>query len=149
MSAAPEAVADSDEALRAVLDSIRFEPSGVGLHTMALRWETEPMIQRNREHYATSYGPPFPDVPMVTVEPMGWRLRLTFLRPDRETGVIGRGAGRWELIERGTSLSSVVKTCWILLELLVRHELMESFTFDGVRVFDPHRTIAQLSGGGS
>ncbi len=41
--------------------------------------------------------------------------------------------------------STVVKTCWLLLELLVRHELMESFQYRGVKLFDPHKTVEELA----
>lgn len=107
--------------LHAVTEQITFGPSGVMLDKMDLRWEVEVLVN------------------------VGWRIRFTFLRPDNETGVMGQGAGRWELIEAGATESSVVKTCWLLLELLVRHELMEAFMYRGVRLFDPHRTVDDLS----
>ena len=30
-------------------------------------------------------------------------------------------------------------------ELIVRHELMEAFLYKGIRIFDPHRTVEELS----
>jgi hypothetical protein len=109
--------------VRRVLDAVTFAPSGVNLDKMDLRWEIDGDC----------------------TEPRGWLIRLTFLRPDTLTGKVGRGSGRWEFIERGATESGVVKTCWLLLELLVRHELMEAFHYKEIRLFDPHRTVADLS----
>lgn len=75
----------------------------------------------------------------------GWLIRLEFIRPDRDTGRDAMGAGRWEFICRGATESGVVKTAWLLLDLLARHEAMESFTYRGVRIFDPHHTVDQLT----
>ncbi|RTL06358.1 hypothetical protein EKK58_05250 [Candidatus Dependentiae bacterium] len=74
----------------------------------------------------------------------GWMVWGEFSRPERDSNVQGRGTSRAEYICAGATLSSVVKTCWVIVELSMRHEAMESFTFNGVRVFDPHRTIEQL-----
>lgn len=118
---------DTRETLRAVLDEITFGPSGVMLDKMDLRWEIEEVV-------------------VCTTAATAWLIRFTFNRPDTVTGEMGRGAGRWELVAKGTSRTSVVKTCWLLLELLVRHELMEAFLYQGSRLFDPHKTVEQLRG---
>lgn len=119
---------ETDAALRGVLAGITFGPSGVMLDRMALRWEVDRIMLGSGE---------------------GWRVRCTFMRPDTTTGEMGRGAGRWEIVERSSEESSVVKTCWLLLELLVRHELMEAFLYRGARIFDPHKTVTQLAGEGA
>lgn len=75
----------------------------------------------------------------------GWLVWVTFERPDIRTGKIGRGRGRDEIIWAGTSLSGVVKTCWLLVELMIRHELMEGFRYDDAIIFNPHNTVADLS----
>lgn len=75
----------------------------------------------------------------------GWLVRTSFTRPDTMTGDVGRGFGRWEFVEEGTSESGVLKTCWLLVELIVRHELMEGFLVDDVRIFNPHHTVEELS----
>lgn len=106
--------------LQGIVGKITFGPSGVMLDRMNLEWEIHQID-------------------------IGWRVRFAFDRPDTVTGEPGRGYGRWELIERGASESSVVKTCWLLLELLVRHELMEAFQYNGAKLFDPHRTVAELA----
>lgn len=110
--------ATSVATLRAILEGIVLAPSGARLD--GLQWEIE-------------------------IDSRGWLIRASFLRPDRETGEIGRGAGRWELVAGDASATAVVKTAWLCCELLVRHELMESFTYRGVRIFDPHHTVAELS----
>ena len=73
-----------------------------------------------------------------------WLLWVTFERPDTITGIVGRGKGREEIIWQGTTLSGVVKTAWLLVELLVRHELMEGFRFDNTRIFNPHNSVLDL-----
>jgi hypothetical protein len=77
----------------------------------------------------------------------GWLIWATFARPDRDTGEMGRGCSRDEFVAYCASVSSVIKTMWLIIELTVRHEAMESFRVDGVLVFDPHRTIDELKGG--
>ena len=131
----PERAIRTETDVRVILGRISFAPSGVRLREMDLQWEVEPIWLEG----------------VLLDEPgkQAWRIRLTFRRPDRETGEEGRGAGRWEIVEPGSTESTVFKTAWVLLELLVRHELMEAFLVDGVRPFDPHRTIAELCGGGS
>jgi hypothetical protein len=75
---------------------------------------------------------------------IGWFVWAEFDRPDTHTGAMGTGRGRDEIVYPGASESSVMKTCWVLVELLVRHELMEGFRYEGLRVFDPHNTIGDL-----
>ena len=36
-------------------------------------------------------------------------------------------------------------TAWLCMELIVRHELMESMLVDGVRILDPHKTLEELA----
>lgn len=74
-----------------------------------------------------------------------WLVWATFERPDTGTGQIGRGKGREEIIYVGSELSYVVKTAWVLVELLVRHELMEGFRFDDTRIFNPHNSVLDLA----
>jgi hypothetical protein len=74
----------------------------------------------------------------------GWFVWVSFERPDCNTGEIGVGFGRKEIVWSQSTESSVVKTCWLLIELMVRHELMEGFTYKGKRIFNPHNTIQQL-----
>jgi hypothetical protein len=115
-----ETIAD----LRAVFDQISFAPSCVN---MGWTWEIEEL----------RVGP--------EQALKGWLVNTTFRRPDTDTGVVGTGRGRQELITVGASESGAVKTACLLAELIVRHELMEAFLYRGVRIFDPHHTVEELS----
>jgi hypothetical protein len=75
----------------------------------------------------------------------GFHIRTTFQRPDVNTGVVGKGFGRWMFIHKNCGEDSVIKTAWLCCELIVKHELMESFLVSGKRIFDPHKTIEELS----
>jgi hypothetical protein len=110
--------------LREVFDRISFAPSCVN---MGWTWEIEEL------HVA----------PNAALK--GWLVNTTFRRPDTNTGVVGIGSGRKEFIGVGASESGVVKTAWLLAELIVRHELMEAFLYRGVRIFDPHHSVDELS----
>lgn len=113
----------SMSALQGVLDNITFAPSCLD---MGWKWTIEP-------NYPLNDGV------------RGWFVSTTFRRPDTRTGEIGTGTGRREFVPYGATESSVVKTAWLLAELIVRHELMEAFLYRGVRIFDPHRTVEELS----
>lgn len=120
----PEKTVTTTAELEAVFAEIRFAPNCVD---MGWAWEIEEL------HVA-------PDGAL-----RGWLVNTTFRRPDTDTGVVGIGRGRKELIAVGTSESGVVKTAWLLAELIVRHELMEAFLYRGIRIFDPHHTVDELS----
>jgi hypothetical protein len=76
---------------------------------------------------------------------LGWLLWAEFERPDIVTGQVGIGRGRDEIIWEGTTESGVIKTAWVVLKMLVEHELMEAFKVDGKRPFNPHNTIESLN----
>lgn len=75
----------------------------------------------------------------------GWFVNVAFDRRDTFTGEMGTGRGRLEFIAAGTSESGVVKTAWLLVELVVRHELMEAFHYQGKRIFNPHNSVHALA----
>lgn len=107
-----------------ILDHVTFAPSCVD---MGWEWEIVPL-------YETARG-----------RIIGYNIRTTFQRPDTDTGVIGRGHGRWWFVEYGTSRSGIVKTAWLACKQIVEHELMEAFMFEGSRVFNPHADIMDLA----
>lgn len=76
--------------------------------------------------------------------PAGFLIRTTFQRPDRDTGAIERGFGRWWHLPPQPSESAIVKTAYAAARLILEHELMEAFRFDGHRLFDPHHDIEDL-----
>lgn len=74
----------------------------------------------------------------------GYSIRTTFMRPDVNTGEIERGYGRWMYVPENVSQDGVVKTAWVCADLVVKHELMEAFLFNNVRIFDPHKSLNDL-----
>jgi hypothetical protein len=75
----------------------------------------------------------------------GWLVWCSFERPDTDSGLVGRGRGRDEIVWQGTTLSGAVKTCWLLVELLIRHELMEGYRWRDSRIFNPHHSVLDLA----
>mgnify|MGYP003337638828 CR=1 FL=1 len=75
----------------------------------------------------------------------GWFVQVEFQRPDTATGEMGIGRSRKEFVAKGTWVSGLVKTCWLLLELTVRHELMEAFHWRNKRIFNPHNSVFDLA----
>lgn len=118
-----ENIIQNEAALRTVLDQISFAPSCVN---MGWQWQIE-------------------ELRLPSGDLRGWLVNTTFRRPDTHTGEVSLGAGRKELVAFGASETAVVKTCWLLAELIVRHELMEAFLYQGVRIFDPHHSVTELS----
>lgn len=81
--------------------------------------------------------------PVTNVQ--GWFITVSFERPDTATGQIGIGRGRPEWVPFGAWESGIVKTCWLLIELVVRHELMEAFRYQDKRIFNPHNSVHALA----
>lgn len=108
----------------AVLRDVQFRPSCVD---MGWEWVVEAVYYLDEE------------------VPRGWLVATTFMRPDTETGVVGKGTGRQWFVERGASASGLVKTAFAAAKMILEHELMEAFTYKGERIFDPHHTVLDLS----
>ena len=75
---------------------------------------------------------------------IGYRIRTNFQRPDRDTGKIDRGWGRWHEVPLNPTVSSVVKTAFVACKMILEHELMEAMKWKGKRPFDPHNTVEEL-----
>jgi hypothetical protein len=75
----------------------------------------------------------------------GFMIRTSFKRPDTHTGKIGIGYGRWMFIDKKTDDRCVVMTAWICAELIVKHELLESFLYKNCRILDPHKSLEELA----
>jgi len=115
----------TEKELRSVLDDVTFENTSLDFKW---KFEIEPI----------SSG--------LDLSPtLGWFVNVAFERPDTFTGQIGIGRGRKELVQVGAWESGIVKTCWLLVELVVRHELMEAFHWKGKRIFNPHNSIYDLA----
>jgi hypothetical protein len=118
--------------LKEVLDNVKFRVSCVNLDW---KWDIKSLYEPDEDR-AGQQGP---------FKHLGWAVRTSFTRPDTNTGVVARGFGRWEIVERGATESAAAKTCWVLAEMIVKHELMEAFEYKGVKVFNPHHTMEELS----
>lgn len=75
----------------------------------------------------------------------GFLMRTSFKRPDTNTGKKGIGYGRWMFVHKDAGDRGLVMTAWLCAELIVRHELMESFLYQKVRIFDPHKSLMDLA----
>lgn len=114
------------EHLREVISKITFKNT-----VLDFKWafELKPVVMYDENHVGEE----------------AWLVWVTFERPDTITGLVGRGRGRDEIIWAGSTVSAVVKTCWVLVELMVRHELMEGFRYDDCRIFNPHNSVGDLA----
>lgn len=102
-----------------VLRKVRFAPSCID---MGWTWEVTP-----------AHG----DAP-------GFLLRTSFRRPDRDTGLVSFGFGRWWHVSEPTTENAIVKTAFAAAKMILEHELMESFHYGDVRLFDPHHDLDDL-----
>lgn len=75
----------------------------------------------------------------------GFLINTTFQRPDINTGIIGTGKGRRMWIEETASETSVVMTAWVCIELIIKHETLESFLYKNAKILNPHKTLEQLA----
>lgn len=113
------------EDIRQILSKITFSPSNLD---MGWNWDVkETKIYDNG----------------VVLE-KGFSIRTTFMRPDINTGEIEKGYGRWMYVPENISSDGLVKTGWLCAELIVKHELMESFLYESKRIFDPHKSLEDL-----
>lgn len=78
-------------------------------------------------------------------EGYGWLVWAEFTRPEIRSLQSGIGRTRQEFIPSGAYPSAVVKTLYVILDLTVRHELMEGFIYRGAQPFNPHHTIDELA----
>jgi len=119
-------ICESAGDIRTVLDrDISFEDSCVD---MDWKWEVEEIF--------SSSG---------NLEPsLGYRIRTNFQRPDRDTGKVERGWGRWHEVFTNPTESSIVKTAFVACKMILEHELMEAMKWKGKRPFDPHNTVEEL-----
>ena len=75
----------------------------------------------------------------------GFLLRCGFIRPDTTTGEMGEGFGRWNYFPKNSSEKSVIMTAFVAIKLVVEHEMLEAFEFKGTKLFNPHKTLDELS----
>lgn len=75
----------------------------------------------------------------------GFFVRVGFWRPDANTREMGEGFGRWMHVPATASDAGVVFTGLLCIDLVIRHEMMEAFLFNGVRLLDPHKSLEELA----
>lgn len=126
-----------------ILSDIKFAPSMVD---MKWRWQAKRVYIDHPTYLGatTTHGQPL-GVPKLAVLEFGMCFRTSFARPDRDTGVTNIGYGRWWLLQTGVTVSGVVKTAYAACKMILDHELMESFKYDGKRIFDPHHSVQALA----
>jgi hypothetical protein len=120
--------------LRSAMARVSFERSCLD---MGWDWEIQWSTRDDRD----------PDASVAALTVPGWLIRCSFRRPDRDTGTIGRGFGRWWWLDVGITESAVIKTMFAAAKMIVEHELLEAFKVDGKRPFDPHRSVQDLISG--
>lgn len=74
----------------------------------------------------------------------GYFVQVVFTAPCTVTGDVSEQHGRKYYLSRHSLEDEVIKTCWVAVELALRHEAMEDFLVDGVAIFHPHTDCARL-----
>lgn len=72
-------------------------------------------------------------------------LRTTFRAPCCVTGEPQRQNGRWWPLSLHMTRSEVVGTAFLAVLTAVEHEVRESFTFHGERIYGPHHDVDALA----
>jgi len=111
--------AKTTEDLKKILSRITFQPSCVDFD-----WNFE--VEELRFVTGAPLGGDNEDIGLK-----GWLVNTTFKRPDINNGKNGTGKGRQLFIARGASASGVFFTCWVLVDLIIKHEMMEAIRFNG------------------
>jgi hypothetical protein len=142
MPPTPENRVHTSEDLQAILARIEFKNSVMNFDW---RFEYQP-VQVNYEGSATFFDATINQT-VTSDNPVrkGWLIWASFARPDVNSGELGRGRGRDEIIWEGWTESAVVKTAWVIVDLLVKHELMEGYHYEGARIFNPHSSVTELA----
>lgn len=71
-------------------------------------------------------------------------LQVHYDQPCNETGKIQTWhSGKFYLSQYMTD-DEIVKKAWVAFEMCVKHEIMEAFLVDGLRLFNPHVNFEAL-----
>jgi len=111
----------TEEEAQQIVDRIDFAPSGIQMHEIG--------------------KPKF----IVTKNDYVFFIQCTFRRPDTQTGKVEQGFGRKYHCELNVTEKGLVMAAWMSFEQIVKHEMMECFLYNGVRLFDPHKTLEELA----
>lgn len=75
----------------------------------------------------------------------GFLMSFSFFRPDTHTGEMGEGFGREWFVRKNSTEKFVVMTAKLAIDLIITHEILESFHYLGTRLLDPHKSIESLA----
>jgi len=108
------------------LSRIDFKPSCLDF---GWGWKVQPVLDEIGDH-------------------IGFLIYSGFERPDTHTGVVSTGWGRAWFISLGyrqNDCKELVMTAWMAIGQIVEHERLEAFSYDGARLFDPHKSLDDLA----
>lgn len=71
-------------------------------------------------------------------------LQWQFAAIDSDTGEMTLQKGRKWVISPHAIADEIVKTAWVGVELALRHEALEAFTYRGEAIFHPHTDVEAL-----
>ena len=71
-------------------------------------------------------------------------VQACFDAPCTDSGKVEEQRGRKFYVSPYAIEDEVIKTCWLAVELALRHEAMEDFKVDGVAPFHPHTSVDSL-----
>lgn len=71
-------------------------------------------------------------------------IRTSFMRKDIDNGEFDKGWGRWHTTPVNSSEKAIVMTAWVCIKMIIEHELLEGFEYQGKKVFDPHKSLEAL-----
>lgn len=144
-----EATITTMDELRRALDAVSFAQSCID---MGWKWQVRPIFVPVSDTDAPYAGPEghvglAPNNTVIIGDRafgLAWEIRCSFRRPERETGVVGEGFGRWWPVDPGITESGLWKTMYLAVTTNVTHEVLEAYKVLGFRPFDPHRSIRDL-----
>lgn len=76
---------------------------------------------------------------------IGFLISFSFFRPDTHTGEMGEGFGREWFIRKNSTEKFVVMTAKLAIDLIITHEILESFHYYNTRLIDPHKSLENLA----
>lgn len=68
----------------------------------------------------------------------GFFIQVQFQDLDHDTGELSLIKGRKWYISKFAIPDEVVKTCWVAVDMVLRHEALECFLVNGIAPFHPH-----------
>jgi|TARA_R110000851_G_scaffold145114_5_gene284481 hypothetical protein len=115
------------ERVYSILSKLKSAPSGIQMSTdKDYRFEA---VEINHENEMVD----------------GFLIRCGFVRPDTNSGEMGEGFGRWNHVQKNASAKAVIMTAFVAIKLVVEHEMLEAFEYQGEKLFNPHKSLDELA----